>query len=112
MEIQIYYIIGLLFLLMSLYTIYEGFDSKKSIVLFHTPWCGHCKRLKPVWNELLQKHKEDKTVELKSIDCEAQPDMAKRYGINSFPTIIAFTGSQQRTFQGERTLANLEAFIK
>lgn len=111
-------IIGVLVGLVVVYYVYtrywtEGFESgdKKTLVLFHAPWCGHCQRLKPTWEQLVKKHSGDSTVAIKSVDCDKEPAKAKENDVQGFPTIILFKGGQKKVFSGERTLEGIESFI-
>ena len=36
-------------------------------IMFHAPWCGHCKNLAPMWNEFFVKYKKE--VNIAKIDC-------------------------------------------
>lgn len=94
----------------------ENFDTNSSnplVALFHAPWCGHCKRLKPIWKQV-----EDANPNVvQSVDCDANPEMAKKFGIKGFPTIKflpnGFQSSPESTeeFQGDRTFEAITAFV-
>lgn len=97
-----------------LYSSYEGFDdgnNKKTLVLFYAPWCGHCQKLKPTWEQLVKKHTNDSTVDIKSVDCDQHPEQAKENGVEGFPTIILIKGNTKIPFTGDRSLESIEQFI-
>lgn len=62
------------------------------IVEFYAPWCGHCQRLEPEWNEAATELKE-KTggkVRLGKVDCTQEQGLQQRFGVQGFPTIKVF----------------------
>lgn len=66
---------------------------ESAVVMFHAPWCGHCKATMPAY-EAAAKGNTCKTVYLLA-DChnDFSPDAVKANGIRGFPTIKKFTKS-------------------
>ena len=63
------------------------FNGKKPCVIdFYTTWCGPCKRLAPIMEELSQKYC-DKVVFYKA-DTERERELAYVFGINSIPQVL------------------------
>ncbi|MDF2376138.1 MAG: thioredoxin [Verrucomicrobiales bacterium] len=58
------------------------------LVDFHASWCGPCKMLSPVIEQIAEA-KEGEAVVAK-VDIEAARDIAQRYKITSVPTLIVF----------------------
>jgi len=56
------------------------------LIDFYADWCGPCKIMSPIFEELAEEYKEKIT--LKKIDVEAHGDMAAKYGIMSIPTFV------------------------
>lgn len=56
----------------------------KRVLYFSTTWCGPCKQFKPV----VQQVSQETGVQVTYIDAEQDPEMAKKYNINSVPTIV------------------------
>lgn len=56
------------------------------LVKFYTPWCGHCKRLEPIWAHVVQALKNTH-IRVGRVDCTSFPNIAKLFQITSYPTI-------------------------
>jgi protein disulfide-isomerase-like protein len=86
-------------------------DKKKVLVLFHAPWCGHCKDLMPEWDKVAEKHSSSSDVVLKKVNCDEEPEKAKKHGVSGYPTIILFKGGEKKVFDDERNADAIENFV-
>nr|ADZ76592.1 protein disulfide isomerase [Conus imperialis] len=83
--------------------------SKAVFVEFYAPWCGHCKQLAPIWDELGEKYKDSNDIVITKMDATANE--VEDVKVQSFPTLKYFPkdGGKVVDYNGERTL---EAFVK
>ncbi len=80
-----------------------------TIVDFFATWCGPCKMLSPILEEIANDRSEMKVVK---IDVDENPNLAKTYGVMSIPTIILFhNGQPVATNVGYLPKAQLEEWI-
>ncbi len=97
----------------SLQNIAQGIP--KSMVLFFAPWCPHCKSMidgeDSAWNALFRKYNGRKGITIDKINCDEKPEVATKYGIGGFPTIMLFQGDKTYTYDGDRSLGSLERFL-
>jgi len=62
------------------------------LVDFHATWCGPCKQLSPLLDDLEKEYKGK--IEFCKVDIDQAPNTATQYGIQSVPTMIIFKGGQ------------------
>jgi len=86
-------------------------ESKEDVFLeVYAPWCGHCKKLAPVWDELGAKY-QGKVV-IAKVDGTAN-DIPER--VSGYPTLLFFKAGDKEnpiTFEGDRTLEELSQFVE
>lgn len=85
--------------------------SKDVFVKFFAPWCGHCVRMAPAWEELAGKAGD---VVIAEVDASAHQELAQKNGIRGFPTIKLFTKANKAgvNYQGARDVSGFESFLK
>lgn len=59
------------------------------IIDFYTTWCGPCKRLAPIMDELSETYKGQ--ILFYKADIEREPELAQLFGINSIPQVLYVT---------------------
>lgn len=84
----------------------ENFDDliKKDIVLvdFYADWCGPCKMLAPVLEQI-------DFVDVIKINVDEHPELATKYGVMSIPTLIFFKdGEELKKEIGFRSLNDIK----
>ena len=90
------------------------------LVEFYAPWCGHCKRLAPVWEELGVTMKDIPSVKIAKMDATANEH--ELVDISGFPTIIlwpakvggatAIGGNAGIEYDGPREMTGFVEFLQ
>lgn len=59
---------------------------------FWAEWCGPCKMLSPIIDELAKEYVGK--IKIGKVDVDSNPEVASRYGVMSIPTLIFFKGGK------------------
>eukprot|EP00282_Hemiselmis_andersenii_P008385 CAMPEP_0114140228 /NCGR_PEP_ID=MMETSP0043_2-20121206/17267_1 /TAXON_ID=464988 /ORGANISM="Hemiselmis andersenii, Strain CCMP644" /LENGTH=423 /DNA_ID=CAMNT_0001234297 /DNA_START=59 /DNA_END=1329 /DNA_ORIENTATION=- len=83
------------------------------LVAFVAPWCGHCKRLGPEWEDAAKQLQGE--FKLGMVDATVETSLAQRYGVNGYPTIKLFTPegggkASPSDYQGGRTASDIVGY--
>ncbi|CAG8610898.1 14628_t:CDS:2, partial [Cetraspora pellucida] len=89
---------------------------KFALVEFYAPWCGHCKSLAPVYEQLADAfaHAKDKVI-IANVNADDHRDLGTRFGVSGFPTLKWFdkdVSDKPIDYNSGRDLDSLIAFVE
>lgn len=95
----------------------ENFDKHIStgyhFVKFYAPWCGHCQRLAPTWNDLARKLADNTAVSVAKIDCSVYRPICRDFNVKSYPSLLWIDdGKMIEKYSGDRNLESLYSFVQ
>lgn len=71
----------------------EVLQSEKPVLLdFWAPWCGPCRMVGPILDEIAQEREDIKVCK---VNVDEEGDLANQYGIMSIPTLMVFQNGQK-----------------
>ena len=80
--------------------------------LLHVDWCGHCKKTKPVFEEVTKMFDNPEDIAFMEINCSAETEFCKKLEVNSFPAFILAFHNQSKEIIVRRTSQGMELDIR
>ncbi|XP_033940961.1 LOW QUALITY PROTEIN: protein disulfide-isomerase A2 [Pseudochaenichthys georgianus] len=99
-------------------------ENQYLLVEFYAPWCGHCKKLEPVYAEaagMLKEEVEEEEggggcrIRLAKVDVREEKELGDEFDIKSFPTLKLFINGDRKQpldFSGKRTAEGMVQWLK
>lgn len=85
-------------------------SSKPMVIDFYATWCGPCKKLAPILDEIEKNHKGE--VIFKRIDVDQESELAQEFGVEAIPTLMFVTSKgDYQTLLGLQEAAVIESKI-
>ena len=89
--------------------VYKG--KKPAIVDFYADWCGPCKRLAPILEEINKEY--GGKIVIYKVNVDKEKELAQQYAIKSIPTIFLFAkGAKPAAIQGLPSKEELKKYIE
>ena len=86
-------------------------ENTVSVVDFWAEWCGPCKQVGPILEEISNEMSDQVVVAKHNID--EHPNQPTRYGVRGIPTMLLFKGGELKaTKVGATTKSNIVSWIK
>jgi thioredoxin 1 len=67
-------------------------ESKTVLIDFWASWCGPCRMLSPVVDQIAEERQDIKVCK---VNIDEQPELAQKFGIMSIPTLLVFRDGKQ-----------------
>ncbi|XP_074556630.1 protein disulfide isomerase-like 1-4 [Curcuma longa] len=92
---------------------FSDFVSKHRHVMveFYAPWCGHCKALAPEYAAAATALREEDVV-LAKVDATEENELAQRFDVQGFPTVIFLIDGVHKDYTGQRNKDAIITWIK
>ena len=89
-------------------------SSPNITILYYWNMCGHCTALRPTWDKVCKKYKNNGECDIIDVEVSHLPHLPAKYkkGIVGFPTIVKYNkGMKVAEYNDDREFKKIDAFV-
>lgn len=95
----------------------ESFNGHQpdKFTMYYADWCPHCQAAKPEFQKIIKysnKKYGSKSLNIVMVDCEKNPELGQKAGVEGYPTFIYESGDKKEVYNGERNEMGFLGFLK
>ncbi|CEM25460.1 unnamed protein product [Vitrella brassicaformis CCMP3155] len=91
------------------YNMEQHLKNKPYFVKFFAPWCSHCQKLAPIWDQLAEEvHRERLDFSVGEVDCDKYREICEDYHVEGYPTLILAVDGDRYVYDEEREATALK----
>ena len=87
-------------------------ENKYVFVKFYAPWCGHCKKMAPDYNELAIKYQKEGSVVIAKLDATVEGEVGTKHNVKGFPTLKLFISGNPIDYTNQRDLDAMDSWLQ
>ena len=88
-------------------------DTQITVLDFYGEWCGPCRSLTPIIDELITEYANDKNVKILKINVDEQPAIANKFGVRGIPNVVFIKNGELVTrFSGVKPKSDIINIIE
>lgn len=85
-------------------------DEDDWFLMFHAPWCGHCKKFKPTFGKVATKYRGK--INFGLVDCTKEKALCERFDVRGFPSLKFHRGGEYHLYDSSRAEEHVSFFCQ
>ncbi|GMI10864.1 hypothetical protein TrVE_jg626 [Triparma verrucosa] len=86
-------------------------STKNTLIKFYQDWCGHCKNMKPAYDQLSSEYSDDSNVVIADVNCGTEPELCEANEVTGYPTIKYWVKGSENSYNLGRDYSSLKDFV-
>ncbi|CAE7537208.1 SEP2 [Symbiodinium pilosum] len=91
----------------------KSLEGKNAFVFFQAPWCGHCRKLQPEWDQMAKLFADTPNVIIGQVDCTGSGQgFCGENGVQGYPTLKLWKDGRMQDYNGGRDFNSLKREVE
>ncbi|CAJ1422766.1 unnamed protein product [Effrenium voratum] len=91
----------------------KALEGKNAFVFFQAPWCGHCRKLQPEWDQMAKVFADTPNVIIGQVDCTGSgQSFCGENGVQGYPTLKLWKDGRMQDYNGGRDFNSMKREVE